>query len=62
MAGLPTGAVGPPTVGLDIGGTKILGAVVARDGRVLAEHRVLVPHGMREFDRAMADVARAIGP
>lgn len=33
------------TVGLDIGGTKILGLVVDADGAVLAEHRVPTPPG-----------------
>lgn len=32
-----------PTIGLDIGGTKVLGVVLAADGSVLHEHRVPSP-------------------
>lgn len=31
---------GPPLLGIDVGGTKILGGLVSRRGKVLAEHRV----------------------
>ncbi len=49
-----------PTIGLDIGGTKILGAVVAADGAVLAEHRVASPRALGAFDAAMAQVVERL--
>jgi glucokinase len=49
-----------PTIGLDIGGTNIRGCVVARDGTVLAEHRVPVPRTDTEFDGAMAGVVHEL--
>ena len=33
-----------PTVGLDIGGTKVLGVLLDADGRVVGEERRLSPH------------------
>ena len=33
-----------PTVGLDIGGTKVLGVLLDADGNVLHEQRRLSPH------------------
>ncbi len=46
------------TVGIDVGGTKVLGVVVDSDdpSRVLAEHRVPTPDGGRGLVDAMADV------
>jgi glucokinase len=38
------GTVTPPTVGLDIGGTKVLGVLLDHDGRVLREERRRSPH------------------
>src|SRR5258706_8096427 len=34
----------PPTIGLDIGGTKVLGVLLADDGKVLREERLASPH------------------
>src|SRR5258708_39928122 len=34
----------PPTIGLDIGGTKVLGVLLAEDGKVLREERLASPH------------------
>src|SRR5215471_21342102 len=31
---------GPPLLGIDVGGTKILGGLVSRRGQVLSEHEV----------------------
>ncbi|MET0303361.1 MAG: ROK family protein [Microbacteriaceae bacterium] len=40
-----TRPVGPNAIGIDIGGTKIAGAVVDAEGRILAEDRVATPTG-----------------
>jgi glucokinase len=34
-----------PTIGVDLGGTKCLGVVLAPDGTIVAEHRVPTPSG-----------------
>src|SRR3954447_19419475 len=49
------------TIGIDVGGTKILGAVVDADGRVLEEVREPTPAGDGEaMVRAMAAVVAAL--
>lgn len=45
------------TAGLDLGGTKILGAVVAADGTLVAEERVDTPSGAEEIVHAMFGLA-----
>jgi glucokinase len=58
-----TGRLG---VGLDIGGTKVLGAVVDTDGHILDEHRVPSPtgswRGMLDAITAVVDALRARHP
>ena len=44
------------TVGLDVGGTKILGVVLDADGAVLAEGRVMTPRGADALLGALDDV------
>ena len=44
------------TVGIDVGGTKVLGVVVDDRGTILAEHRVPTPQGGDEVIAAMVDV------
>src|SRR5258708_27562191 len=34
----------PPTIGRDLGGTKVLGVLLAEDGKVLREERLASPH------------------
>ena len=49
------------TIGLDVGGTKILGVVVDDGGRVLEEVREPTPaHDGREIVRAMSEVVAAL--
>ena len=48
------------TLGLDVGGTKMLAVVVDGDGTVLAEQRVLTPSGDRDLVDAMVDVIAAL--
>lgn len=43
-------------VGIDIGGTKIAGGVVAEDGRILARRRVPTPTDTAELAQAVADM------
>lgn len=43
-------------VGVDIGGTKVLGAVVDAEGKVLDEHRVASPAGWEELRAAIVEV------
>ena len=63
--GSPSG-VGPSiALGIDIGGTKVLGVAIDRDDRVVAEARVATPHGAIDPDRPSpppvgADVAEAV--
>lgn len=49
-----------PTIGIDVGGTKILGAVVAGDGTLLEQRRVPSPDDVGVLVRAMAGVAREL--
>ncbi|HEX5614635.1 MAG TPA: ROK family protein [Acidimicrobiia bacterium] len=44
------------TIGLDIGGTKVLGAVVDADGRVAREHEVPSPDDLEPLVRACAEL------
>jgi fructokinase len=39
------GVAAPLRIGIDVGGTKIAGVVLAQDGRVVAEHRRPAPRG-----------------
>ncbi|MBF4160571.1 ROK family glucokinase [Nocardioides acrostichi] len=49
------------TVGVDIGGTKILGGVVDADGAILAEHRVESPAtDERAIEQAVCDLVRQL--
>jgi glucokinase len=47
----------PVAIGLDVGGTKILSGLVARDGSVLAEHEAPSPDGSEEGVLAALDEA-----
>jgi len=47
----------PVAIGLDVGGSKILSGLVARDGAVLAEHEVPSPDGSEEGVLAALDEA-----
>src|SRR4051794_34533758 len=51
------GSTPAPTIGIDVGGTKILGAVVTADGTVVREHRVPSPDDMTELVGAITGVA-----
>jgi len=46
-----------PTVGLDVGGTKVLGVVIDSGGAVLAEHREPTPVGGEAVLAAMVETA-----
>ena len=48
------------TIGLDVGGTKMLAVVVDEHGAVLAEQRVRTPSGDRDLVHAMVDVVAAL--
>ncbi|MBI3429512.1 MAG: ROK family protein, partial [Actinobacteria bacterium] len=49
------------SIGVDVGGTKVLGGVVAEDGNVLARaRRDTPPQGGVALTRAIADVAREL--
>lgn len=48
----------PLTIGIDIGGTKIAGAVIAPDGSIVARHRVSTPAA--STDRIMAATAELV--
>lgn len=43
-------------VGIDIGGTKIAGGVVAEDGRIIERARVVTPTDTADLARAVADM------
>lgn len=43
-----------PTIGLDVGGTKVLGVAIDADGSVVAEHREVTPLGGEAVLAAMA--------
>ena len=44
------------TIGVDVGGTKVLGVVVDDDGALLTDHRVATPTGGDEVVAAMVEV------
>lgn len=52
-------AGGVPALGVDVGGTKVLGVAVL-DGAVVAEHRVATPAGGVAVLAAVAEVAEAL--
>lgn len=47
--------------GIDVGGTKFLGVVIADDGSVVAERRRPTPKGSESLVEALADFARSLG-
>lgn len=49
-----------PTIGLDVGGTKVLGVVVDATGSVVAEHREPTPRGGEAVLAAMAETIRRL--
>lgn len=50
-----------PTIGIDIGGTKVLGGVVDVDGTILATHRKSTPkEGGAALTKTIADVAKVL--
>jgi glucokinase len=49
-----------PTIGMDIGGTNVRGAVVAADGTVLHEEHRTTPHGWDALSTALLDVVDAL--
>lgn len=53
----------PVAIGIDVGGTKVLGAVVdpAAPARLLAEHRVPTPRGTVAVIEAIVEVADVLG-
>lgn len=54
--------MGEVSIGLDVGGTKVLGLVVdPADGTVLAEHRVPTPAGGAELLAVLVDLSRRLG-
>ncbi len=62
-APVPAGpASGAPTIGVDVGGTKILGIVLAPDGSVLAEQRSPTPRSAEGLLAAIASTARELAP
>ncbi|HEY1733666.1 MAG TPA: ROK family protein [Acidimicrobiales bacterium] len=63
--GSPSGAGASIALGIDIGGTKVLGVAIDRDDRVVAEARVATPHAAtdpdhREAAAVGAEVAEAV--
>ncbi len=65
MTGPPPAAGASIALGIDIGGTKVLGVAIDRDDQVVAEARVATPHAATDPDRhqaaaAGADVAEAV--
>lgn len=54
------GASPSPVVGIDVGGTKILGLLVGGDDRVLAERRLPTPQDGHHLLDALVSVARAL--
>ena len=66
MSGEPKGKAGGLRVGIDLGGTKIAGIALDREGRVLAERRVSAPRGdyaasIGAIASLLAEVERAAG-
>jgi glucokinase len=55
-----TAAEDGPSIGLDIGGTKILGVVVSRDGTVSVNDRVPTPATGEGILEAVADLVRGL--
>jgi glucokinase len=54
--------VAPNTIGIDVGGTKVLGGVVSASGEILATARRDTPReGGRALTQAIADVANELG-
>lgn len=53
-------AAAAPTIGLDVGGTKVLGVAVDGDGSVVAEHREPTPRGGDAVLAAMAETVRRL--
>jgi glucokinase len=49
-----------PSIGLDLGGTKVLGLAVAADGRVLADTRLPTPRGGDAIVATLAEAANAL--
>lgn len=49
-----------PTVGLDVGGTKVLGVVIDAGGAILAEHREPTPSGGQAVLAAMVETTRRL--
>ena len=51
----------PLTIGIDIGGTKVLGGVVDGEGKILATHRESTPkEGGAALTKTIADVAKVL--
>src|SRR5438876_496097 len=48
------------TIGIDVGGTKLLALAVDGDGTVEREHRVRTPHGADAIVDALADAIAAL--
>ena len=46
----------PESLGIDVGGTKVLGVALAAEGRVVSEHRVPTPAGAQELINSIIDV------
>jgi len=44
------------SIGIDVGGTKVLGVALATEGRVVSEHRVPTPSGAQELISSIMDV------
>lgn len=49
-----------PTIGMDIGGTNVRGAVVAEDGTVLHEEHRTTPHGWDALSTTLLEVVGAL--
>ena len=49
-------------IGIDVGGTKLLGVALAADGSVAARRRVPTPPRVDEFVNALIDLVDALGP
>ncbi len=48
------------TIGIDVGGTKVLGGVVDENGKILATARKETPRqGGSELTRTIADIAKS---
>jgi glucokinase len=48
------------TIGVDVGGTKCLGVVLAADGSVVAEHRTLTPRGSEAIVAMLAAMVQRL--